>query len=1044
LQSYYDANNYQFYSNLYQALVDSDVKLEDAYHIKAAYIYLWDGRYQPSKDALNNLAEENNIDEAKIRADICYYSGDYKCAAQYYEKLYNTSYEIEYAVKLINSYIYLGQTQKAQRLYNYIYRKYPKNVELKKLGVKLSEIQNSYILNRQKEYESDKNDTTLENYTTALYAEGKVKETLSVLSDYNQEHATGKSLLLEAKYLIWSGESQKALEILKKDDLTSDLDAKLMMGQIYSWEQKFEESKKYLNEVIAKSTDKTMLYKAKKARAYVSMWEKEDEFAKRAFQALNQENPGDKEVSEALMELNHDYAGLILIYKNRIKSESTPYNLKRLSELYVGNKEPKKAIGYLKNYVDVNPSDLEATKDLAVLLIENKEYYQGFGYLEYYAAQKQNAQSTLLLAKNYYWSGFSKEALDVLDGLLKKEPQNEEALKLKAQILKISPRFTTSNSGATVNMYYDDLGAKQLEIADALYFNSHYKASLMYYENYLKNNPTNHEVRYRYAFALENAGEYGKAEGEFALMFWTKDSDELRYHYAYNLMKNNKTKEAKEMFAKLQKSTYQTISPTLDAFLQKWKKDWESLNYNAYAQHYNADFTKNQVWAYKKQSIFSNVNYIAVGIYDPVYKSLEQENSYEIRFYQEYATNKKSDKGYKTLRVECAANQSECKIINEKWEKGEYEKSLILTPYIDQGIQEIERIQKEPLSFNVKSKKKNSIPELAPKKYHDIVLAPGLDKDYIDESTFDEIYTISQSANVYKQYMLASSRPSKLNELVGKLYYFEDSGGIVFESADLFYRRNRVTENLDFGVDGGLFSIEEKGVNKYNGIRYGASLFYNHFIFRLGMNQYDDFSEIVPTVKYLNSYNEHSYVLEYTHQNALFYTYRLAPYEKRITADHFSITDYALFEDKTSLWANLELNSFSNGDFEITPQFDWRFYHDTAFTPNFTYDVGVEGWYTAHTKQHDDFYSPDFYDLTLLRVDPQYIFSKYLGIRGKLGLGYSIVGQDFIYKYGAWIFGEPLEDLHYSAGCLKNNTAKTSSGEGYYYTECEAELGYKW
>jgi len=47
LDSYYEAKKYQFYSNLYQALIDTKITLDDSYHIKVAYIYLWDGRYQP-------------------------------------------------------------------------------------------------------------------------------------------------------------------------------------------------------------------------------------------------------------------------------------------------------------------------------------------------------------------------------------------------------------------------------------------------------------------------------------------------------------------------------------------------------------------------------------------------------------------------------------------------------------------------------------------------------------------------------------------------------------------------------------------------------------------------------------------------------------------------------------------------------------------------------------------------------------------------------------------------------------------------------------
>ena len=227
-------------------------------------------------------------------------------------------------------------------------------------------------------------------------------------------------------------------------------------------------------------------------------------------------------------------------------------------------------------------------------------------------------------------------------------------------------------------------------------------------------------------------------------------------------------------------------------------------------------------------------------------------------------------------------------------------------------------------------------------------------------------------------------------------------------------------------------------------MRYGATLFYDNFSLRLGMNDYDDFSEFVPTLTYANRYKKHSYNLEYTRQNALFYTYSLVPYEKRIKADHFSASDFVTFENKTDLWANIEINLFSNQDTEVTGQFDWVFYKDTAFTPKFTYALALEGWYASHSKQHSDFYSPSFTDATLLRFDPQYIFSKYIGVRGRVGLGYSVTDEVMPYKYGVWLFGEPANNLAYEIGCLESNAARLSYGKNYHYRECKASLGYSW
>ena len=705
LDSYYTSRNYQLYSTLYEALVATHINLEDSYHIKAAYIYLWDARYKQSKLALKRVKQKNNIDAAKIEADICYYQGNYKCAVKLFEKLYNTSYQLDYALKLINSYIYLGNTTKAKRLYSYLQRRHPNNTKVQAIGKKLQSSQDNYLNNLKKTFDKNQTLQALEPYTIALNEIGQENKSIELLHSFNTQHASNKSLLLEAKYLLWNGQTQKALEILKRSSLKSDLEAKLMIGQIYSWDHKFQEAKHYLNEVIQNAKDETLLYNANKALAFVYMWENNQPKAKELFQKLQKQNPKDKEVKEALMELNHDYNALLKVYEKKVQKNNNPQDIKHLAELYIHTNHPQKAITLLKKYLQSNPQDLEANKQLALLLIDKKEYYQGFGYLEYYAAQKQTLQSALLLAKNYYWHGFSKEALDVLDRTIKKYPNSQEALQLKAKILKLAPRFTTSNSGATIGSYFNKIASTQLQLADSLYFNGHYKASLMYYEAYLEKHPDAHDVRYRYAFALENAKEYGKAEGEFSLIFWTKDSDELRYHYAYNLMKNRKLKKAKELLLKLKKEVFHKIDPKLHKFVLAWRDAWQSQDFQKYSSFYDTSFTENELWAFRKQQTFANVKYISVGIYDPLSKQIDK-NDYIVRFYQEYATDKKSDKGYKTLHIRCDATKNECKITKEFWEASEYKKALLLTPYIDNALKEIKRLESIPLALRYSKKKR--------------------------------------------------------------------------------------------------------------------------------------------------------------------------------------------------------------------------------------------------------------------------------------------------------------------------------------------------
>lgn len=707
LKKQYDKNQYKDYLLAYNALIESDVILRDIYHIHAANIHLWDGAYALSSEALKHIEDKNNLEKVKIQADICYYTGKYGCAVELFEKLYAITKDINTGIKLIYSYTYIGEIDKAKKLYRILFKQDPKNKALQKAGKTFSKQDNKRLKIAKEKYEEKHDYISLAEYCYLLYNLGYKEEALNVLHTHNEKYANTKSLLLEAQYLSWSAHNTKALKILDTLDLKGNEDAKLLMGKIFSWQNNFEKSKKYLNEIIESSKNKKRLYEAKKALAFVYKWEQKKQKSKVLFTKLHNENKDDEEVIEALMELNGDYKGLINRYKKR-SSGGGGAKAKKLSELYFQDNQTDKAIESLKAYLVDNPNDLEATKNLALMLIDKKEYYTGFGNLEYYAAQKNDANSSLILAQNYYWHGFNEEAIDVLNKLLEKYPNNKKALELRAKILKVAPRMSKSNPASKVNDYFEQVGLKQLEIADALYFNGHHAASLMYYENYLSEEPTNHNVRLRYAFALENAGLYSKAEGEFYLMFWTNKTDEIKYHYGYNLMMNGKFDKATEVFNNLKDNTYRPIDPKLKVFLEDWKKAWESKDFSRYKMYYNKSMLDDDLWALSTQQAFNDATFISVGMYDLMSRPTDKPHRYKVKFYQEVANNHGSKKGYKTLDIVCSNYQSECQIVDENFEIAPYNKSTSLLPLVNQRLQDIRAFKKSPqILKKIKRKKKN-------------------------------------------------------------------------------------------------------------------------------------------------------------------------------------------------------------------------------------------------------------------------------------------------------------------------------------------------
>jgi hypothetical protein len=330
-------------------------------------------------------------------------------------------------------------------------------------------------------------------------------------------------------------------------------------------------------------------------------------------------------------------------------------------------------------------------------------------------------------------------------------------------------------------------------------------------------------------------------------------------------------------------------------------------------------------------------------------------------------------------------------------------------------------------------------------RYKDIVL-PNLKKNYITQAeVLNEIYAEVNSIEAYLARPIMGAYPKHVpKSMLAKGYYFEDSDDIIFASYDLVFERVSLSKKIDFGMDAGQFYIQEQNNKRINGWRYGASLYYKHFVFRIGQNYYDDFSEVVPSLAYVNSYKNHSYQFKFIQQNAVFYTYRPSVIDARIKANHFEFSDYVTFRDKTSLWMNLEVNDYSNNDTEVTVQYDWRFYYHKIAHTKFSYDLALEGWYTTHSRETNLYYSPHFADSTLIRFDPEYIFSKSFGLRGIFGIGYSFSDENTPYKYGMSIFGNPNDTLSYELGCLYNNSVRGLNTATYNYLECDFSLGYSW
>jgi len=1053
LDSLYQKKEYNEYIVLYESLINLKLIQPEKNHLYAANIYFLESKYGLSSFSLSHLHTKYKSEKLQIEAKICFSKEQYNCALDKFIRLYNKKPSLDYGLKIIESYLFLNDVDKAKEFYLELLSKYSESNELHQLFIKLAKKEKRRLEIAKIQYEKEKNLKSLTAYCSILYHSGLQQKSLEVLHQYNKKYETKESLVLEAKYLSWTGKIKESIEILEKLETPSDYTIKFLIGQISSWDNdQFEKSKHYLNDVIEHVKDEKLIYSAKKALAFVYKWHNKKKKAREIFSQLIQKDPNDVEVEEALMELKGEYITLIKRYEEKVRLHiDFLESKKRLVEFYLLNNQSEKAIALLKQSLIEFPNNFDLHRRLGSILIEKREYYLGFHHLEIDAKERGSVDALLSLAKKYYKYGFSKESMETVVYLLKKYPQNQEALVFKNRLEEEKKEFFTiyQPKKSSIKEVLKKEKAKYLELADTLYDEGHYASSLLYYQNYLSLNPTNSKVRLRYAYALEYSAFYDKASGEFYLLQKVYNNEEIEYHYAYNLMMSKKLDKAKVILKKLKRESYLYLDKHKKEFsgaqklLLNWKKALKSLDYKQYCNQYSKALQENEEWTLRQKDFFKKTSSLNIDIQDVLIKKNQNKNSYTMKFYEVVTTNNVRYKGYKTFDIECSLDNRECHIVNEYFKDTKYQQYISLRPLINQALKDIKYFKKGTNLSSGFAKRKKKVLSIGI-KYKDIIL-PGLKKNFLkSKEIFDSISGNIESIESYLKgpFLVKIHEPLRKSSSLSSIYFNDDDSE--FYSVGLRTDHFHLNEKIDFSLDLSKYYISERDGVNFNGWQYGLSLYYKHFSLRLGGNQNKVFSEFIPSITYQNSYKRHNYQVKISYENALFSTYKTDVIEQKIKVTHLEFSDYAMFRDKTSLWASLAVNHYSNSDLEITGQFDWRFYHHEDKTHKFLYDFALEGWYTAHTKQTEYYYSPKFSDSTLVRLNTKYLFSEKINVEANMGLGYSFEEKNTPYKYGVNISGNFDKDFSYHVGVEYQSSVRADSDVSYDYITGTFGLEYQW
>jgi Flp pilus assembly protein TadD len=1031
----------KYYQDLYFNNKYEEIKKLDKYLrvIKSDYpklitarIYLWDGKYDKVGTILKKVKDTTNLNYVELRGYYCYYKGYYKCSKNNFSVLYNATGKLEYAYKLIDSLIYLGESDRAYKFVNSLLKRYPNYKQLLKYQQKLKATQENRLKQLEKIYKKTGKFEDLQKLVYLLFSQNKKKEAYKLLSEYVKKNPTDlNAKYWYATYLSWDGDNKKALKILQKIVTDNDYKTKLLMAKIYSWDGDYDKAINYTNDIIINAKDKDLVIDAKELEGLIYFWQQDYEMAKPILEeVLKYKNSQD--AKEALMVINGDLKPLIAKYKKLYKKDITNLDyILRIAQYSEKIGDVDTAIEFYEKYYNLKPSNLNVAHTLAQLYLQKKDYYKAFSYYEYWAYSKGDVKSLYELAKNYYYAGYSKSALNVINDILKIK-QYKPALELKAQILRYSPKFTQNNDSKTISDIFAEKNSKLLEVANRLYFNGFYYDASLYYKEYLLDNPNDAEIRERYAYALEFSNNFKQAGGEFFLLTWYKKDCNILYHYGYNLEKSDRKKLAKQVYKEALSYAIKPAPKFILDFINNWKKAWESQDINKYKQFYDKKYKNDKVWVIRKQSIFDSVKFISLYLADINLVKEEKKdgyNFYEVKFWQQYSTNKKVDKGYKTLVLKCKDKQ--CVIYKERWHKGKY---VPVDYQCEKNINDrLKNIDKEPLNIlqiNTGNKKKNLNKDGLTKG--GIVIVDNVDRPLAKEKDVLNI----EELNITKKFSIKKGNVNyqagdygggnKKWHKIGVLgYYYEDLHQIKDIDYGLFYETNKLYIDIKKWK---LWQFDNERNGKYFTIHYKYN---NKFTFGAEIGQYEGFSYIYPYLEYQSKWN-YKYYQSITGKDMKSF----CPVDKHLVTHHLIASKYKGIntnykKELTDEWYSGEISKIDS-DIALTPQFMYRFKKKHQIK-NVEFYYYASGWYQVNTSPTTCFYSPSFYDSTFLEIHPVY---KKLELIGKLG--YSIYTDTLLYSYG---FDFDVNWLN--VGCMKNHSYKNGIS-GYWYEECYLKAGVEW
>jgi tetratricopeptide (TPR) repeat protein len=405
-------NNYNLAIPYYQKSLRIDPSQPKAQR-ELAYSYLWTKKAQqtlPLFEKLSNQDPENN--QFKLGLVEAYTQlGNHKKTIALLKDLISEDGNQDLKIRLATAYFWQKQFDKAKAVIDAVLQESPDNASAKLLLARI------YYSDQQSE-------------RAVKILKDLIKEKTELPAEIKKEEI--EELL--AKSYLASGQRQKAIDLYQRlvSQNPKAVNLKIKLAEVLSWAKQFEKSEKLYREIIRKNPRQKKIHIK---LVELLIWQNKHQEAIDLIDSFSQIK-GTKEArllyGKALL-----FSGKPILAKAIFKDLLVDYpknlEIKRLlADAYAYSKNYKKAIFQYRQILE-STDQREAKQNLAQVLSWDKQYQESIKLYDQLLTDKYSQEIKLQKARVLGWSKNYQKALEEYKGLLNKEEDLAIRLEMEAK-----------------------------------------------------------------------------------------------------------------------------------------------------------------------------------------------------------------------------------------------------------------------------------------------------------------------------------------------------------------------------------------------------------------------------------------------------------------------------------------------------------------------------------------------------------------------------------------------------------------------------------